>query len=68
MFLLLLALSGRATRADECPLLRAKWTLANRCLPISNEYTAYIVTRLRVVRTISLRSLYAEKEVSLYGT
>ena len=37
----LLAHSGRATRADECPLLGAKRTLTNRCLPISiYEYTA----------------------------
>ena len=37
----LLALSGHATRADECLLLGAKRTLTNRCLPISiYEYTA----------------------------
>ena len=29
----LLALSGHAQCADECPLLRAKRTLTNRCLP-----------------------------------
>ena len=35
-----MARSGRATRADECPLLGAKRTLTNRCLPISiYEYT-----------------------------
>ena len=32
---LLLALSGHAQCADECPLLGAKRTLTNRCLPIS---------------------------------
>jgi hypothetical protein len=38
-----LALSGHANRADECPLLGAKRTLTNRCLPISiYEYTAQV--------------------------
>ena len=38
---LLMALSGRATRADECLLLGEKRTLTNRRLPISiYEYTA----------------------------
>ena len=32
---LLVALSGHATSADECPLLGAKRTLTDRCLPIS---------------------------------
>jgi hypothetical protein len=37
-----MALNGRATRGDECPLLGAKRTLTNRCLPISiYEYTAF---------------------------
>jgi 5-formyltetrahydrofolate cyclo-ligase len=32
---LLLALSGHAQCADECPLLGAQRTLTNHCLPIS---------------------------------
>ena len=36
-----LALSGRATRANECLLLGAKRTWINRCLPNSiYDYTA----------------------------
>ena len=30
---LLMALSGHPTCTDECPLLRAKRTVTNRCLP-----------------------------------
>ena len=38
---LLLAQSRHAQCADECPLLGAKRTVTNRCLPISiYEYTA----------------------------
>ena len=41
----LLAKSGHANRADECPLLGAKRTVTNRCLPISIYVHDLIVLR-----------------------
>ena len=51
-----MALSGHAQCADECPLLGAKRTLTNRCLPISIfEYTeAPVPAALEVRETLAL--------------